>query len=219
MVATSSEVWRRPPSRRGGIGGSGSKPIPVRPGCDLLRASRLGCGATKFLVIAQVPISATVIGILARNCVLGCLGCWSQIARVGVPNLCQVVGWEGRSRSSLKHLLVGEGRPCAVDAPSEERLLANVTVAEQAGSGSDVWSCPPGRRGGTRGSRPRPRAPTSSPPAGSLACLPSRPWCVKRAVIAQVPISATLIGIYSGNCTLDRLLRRSVGLYPAFRAA
>ena len=84
--------------------GPGPSPFQSRPGCDLPHASRFGRGGTEFRVIAQVPISATVIGILARNCVLGCLGCWSQVVRIGVPSLCQVTGWEARSRSSLELL-------------------------------------------------------------------------------------------------------------------
>ena len=65
MLAASSGIRSRPPSRRASAGGSG---------CDLPRASRFGFCATKFLVIGQVPISTAAIGSLGVICTLGCLG-------------------------------------------------------------------------------------------------------------------------------------------------
>ena len=47
---------------------------PLLPRRDRLRASRFGPSATKFLLVGQIPIAATTIGILEENCILDCLG-------------------------------------------------------------------------------------------------------------------------------------------------
>ena len=55
------------------VAGLSPRPFRSRPRCELLHASRFGCEATEFSVVAQVPIRATAIGILAGNCTSDCL--------------------------------------------------------------------------------------------------------------------------------------------------
>ena len=59
--------------------GPGQRHPPVRLRCDLRRPSRRGRRAMKILLIGQMPITATAIGILAGNCTLDCL-----VAEAGV---------------------------------------------------------------------------------------------------------------------------------------
>ena len=52
--------------------GPGEGPLPVPLSRHLLGTSRLGFRATQILVIGQMPITATAIGVLAANCTLDC---------------------------------------------------------------------------------------------------------------------------------------------------
>ena len=77
MLAASSKVWRRQSNT---IGGTGGKRIrakgTLRFASDAVFSvpPDLVVGATKVVVIGQMPITRSAIGVLTANCILGCLG-------------------------------------------------------------------------------------------------------------------------------------------------
>lgn len=76
MLAASGEIRSRPHSRRAGPDGSecGTMDLTSPPLARFPTWLPIRLVATRFFVIGQVPISATVTGSLEANCTLECLG-------------------------------------------------------------------------------------------------------------------------------------------------
>ena len=124
--------------------GPGRRHSPVRLRCDLRRPSRLGCPATTFLLIGQMPITVTAIGVLAANCILDCPGveAWGRSKhferRCVRSSVAQARGAESLPRHRAGRLTSlpakeSEGRqqPRLLDSRREYSLLANATTHER----------------------------------------------------------------------------------------
>ena len=246
MLATSSEVWRRPSSCRECAGGSGTgtkalpRPSPVRSSaCLPSRPPRTEVGrnwtssnkhdrywksrGNLHIGVSRPTKRGTVPGGSSDP------GCGARSLGQGVPRL-----WRAMERAlaspALKHQKVCDMH--AVDARRADSLLRTQPKTKNLRQAAGFrqrpacqwrYSLLPARPGGVRQvvrNALSGAGPGQRPFPVRLRCDPLRisrfgRHATRLVVIGQVPISADVIGIFSGDWMLDCLRRRHMGLFPA----